>query len=91
MFFSGRFNPKLTRTCEDLLQSFEVNEETYNAYVAANFGGNWGSVPVFANLGLRYVKTENSSTGVVSVEINEDTDESPDPDPCIPSVRGSAP
>lgn len=79
--FSGRFNPKLTRTCEDLLQSFAVEEETYNAYIAANLGGNWGSVPVFANIGLRYVKTENSSTGVVSIELNEDTDDSPEPDP----------
>jgi len=79
--FSGRFNPRLTKTCEDLLQSFAVEEETYSAYAAINFEGNWGSVPVFTNLGLRYVKTENKSTGVVTVEINEDTDESPEPDP----------
>lgn len=79
--FSGRFNPKLTKTCEDLLQSFAVEETTYNGYLAGNFGGNWGNVPVFANIGVRYVKTDNSSTGVVSVEINEDTDESPEPDP----------
>ncbi len=81
MKFSGRFDPKLTRTCEDLLQSFEVKETTYNAYAAINLEGEWGNVPVFANLGLRYVKTENKSTGVVSTEIDGDTDVSPEPDP----------
>ncbi|MBT8038618.1 MAG: TonB-dependent receptor [Gammaproteobacteria bacterium] len=81
MKFNGRFDPKLTRTCEDLLQSFAVTEDTYSAYAAINLEGDWGNVPVFANLGLRYVKTENKSTGVVSTEIDEDTDISPEPDP----------
>jgi TonB-dependent receptor len=81
MKFSGRFNPKLTKTCEDLLQSFAVSEDTYSGYAAINLEGDWGNIPVFANLGLRYVRTENKSTGVRSIEIDEDTDISPEPDP----------
>ncbi|MCP4046762.1 MAG: TonB-dependent receptor [Gammaproteobacteria bacterium] len=82
MKFSGRFNPRLTKTCEDLRQSFYVEEETYSAYGAINFEGNWGSVPVFTNLGLRYVKTENKSSGVVSMDIG-DTELPPDPNETI--------
>jgi TonB-dependent receptor len=79
--FSGRFNPLLTKTCEDLLQSFAVKETTYSAYGAINLEGDWGNVPVFTNLGLRYVQTKNQSTGVVSIAIDDDTDISPEPDP----------
>lgn len=82
MKFSGRFNPKLTKTCEDLRQSFEVDEKTYNLYGAINLQGDWGNVPVYANLGLRYVKTKNESTGVVSTDIG-DTELPPDPNETI--------
>jgi len=87
MKFSGRFNPRLTDTCLDLRQSFTVEEDTYNAYGAINFMGDWGSVPISGNLGLRYVKTDNNSTGVVAVDFDDD-ELPPDPNEIV-TTKGS--
>lgn len=44
----------------------KVQEETYAAYAMLRFGGpdaTFGGVPVSGNIGVRYVETNNSSTG----------------------------
>jgi len=77
---SGRFDPDLTRTCLDLRDSFTVTEETVSAYAALNFVGDLGNVPVSGNFGLRYVTTENTSTGAITIEFDGDDEIDPDPD-----------
>jgi TonB-dependent receptor len=80
---SGRFDPDLTRTCLDLRDSFTVTEDTISAYAAINFEGEWGTVPVSGNVGLRYVETENTSIGAVTVEFDGDDEIDPDPDSLV--------
>lgn len=41
----------------------DVTERIYAAYAMANFEGDMGQVPVSGNVGLRWVKTDISSTG----------------------------
>jgi iron complex outermembrane receptor protein len=43
-----------------------VEEQIHNFYIQANIDGDLGSVPVRGNIGLRYVDTEQSSTGTLS-------------------------
>jgi iron complex outermembrane receptor protein len=43
-----------------------VDERVHNFYIQANIDGDLGSVPVRGNIGLRYVDTEQSSTGTIS-------------------------
>ena len=43
-----------------------VEEKIHNFYIQANIDGDLGSVPVRGNIGLRYVDTEQSSTGTLS-------------------------
>ncbi len=48
------------------VEMLDVTEDTRAAYVMLKFGGdetNWGSVNVRGNIGVRWVKTETSSTG----------------------------
>jgi len=76
---SGPSDKLLTEECRELANSFKVDEETINAYVAANLASEIAGIPLFANIGLRYVRTENSSVGVI-VAVDEDGDEViPDP------------
>lgn len=80
---SGRFDPDLTRTCLDLRDSFTVTEDTISAYAAINFVGELGSVPISGNFGLRYVETENTSTGAITIEFDGDDEIDPDPDDLV--------
>lgn len=68
----------LTDGCLELANSFNVDEETYSTYAAINFASEIGGIPVSANFGLRYIETKNSSTGVVSIAL-DDEDVSLDP------------
>lgn len=50
----------------------DVSEETRAAYAMLRFGGDdaiWGGTPVSGNIGLRYVETENVSTGSLSYPV----------------------
>ncbi|MBT8108960.1 MAG: TonB-dependent receptor [Gammaproteobacteria bacterium] len=80
---TGRFDPDLTRTCLDLRDSFTVTEKTVSAYAALNFVGDLGNVPVSGNFGLRYVTTENTSTGAITIEFDGDDEIDPDPDDLV--------
>jgi TonB-dependent receptor len=44
-------------------ERFRVGEETLAGYMRANFRTDLGSVPMFGNIGLRYVQTKTSSSG----------------------------
>ncbi len=44
-------------------ERFRVTEETLAAYVRANFRTMLGRVPMYGNIGLRYVKTDTTSSG----------------------------
>jgi TonB-dependent receptor len=44
-------------------ERFRVNEKTIAAYVRADFRTDLGSVPMFGNIGLRYVETKTASSG----------------------------
>ena len=47
----------------------DVSEKTKAGYVELKFGGpnaRWGSIGVSGNIGVRYVETDNSSTGSVA-------------------------
>jgi len=44
-------------------ERFRVTEETLAGYLRANFRTELGSVPMFGNVGLRYVETKTSSSG----------------------------
>lgn len=78
----------LTEECSELGNSFKVDEETFNAYAAANLGWEMGKTPVSATVGFRMVRTQNSSTGVV-VSVNDDGDEIvPDPSD-LTTTKGS--
>lgn len=46
------------------VQNNDVNEKSWAGYVQANFNGEFGSMPVRGNLGLRAVKTKVSSIGL---------------------------
>lgn len=46
-----------------LPRSYNVTERTYAGYLEADFKGTLGSVPVFANIGARYIFTELFSAG----------------------------
>lgn len=43
-----------------------VDEQVHNFYIQADIDGDLGSVPVRGNIGLRYVDTDQSSTGTLS-------------------------
>ncbi len=43
-----------------------VDEKIHNFYIQADIDGDLGPVPVRGNIGLRYVDTEQSSTGTLS-------------------------
>ncbi|NJO13704.1 MAG: TonB-dependent receptor [Rhizobiales bacterium] len=43
-----------------------VDEQVHNFYIQADIDGDLGSVPVRGNIGLRYVDTDQSSTGTIS-------------------------
>lgn len=43
-----------------------VKEKVHNFYLQADINGDLGSVPVRGNIGLRYVDTQQSSTGTLS-------------------------
>lgn len=47
----------------DSTQNSDVLERSYAAYVQANFDGDWGSLPVRGNVGVRLVKTDVLSKG----------------------------
>ena len=51
-------------------ERFFVSEATYATYMRGDFRSAIGSVPVFGNLGLRFVKTQMDSTGYVQNEDN---------------------
>jgi iron complex outermembrane receptor protein len=42
-----------------------VEEKVHNFYIQANIDGEFGSVPVRGNIGLRYADTEQGSTGTI--------------------------
>ena len=44
-------------------ERFRVTEETLAGYLRANFRTEIGTVPMFGNIGLRYVETKTSSSG----------------------------
>lgn len=44
-------------------ERFRVTEETLAGYLRADFSTDIGSVPVFGNVGLRYVETKTTSSG----------------------------
>jgi len=44
-------------------ERFRVTEATIAAYLRANFSTDLGGVPMFGNLGLRYVETKTTSSG----------------------------
>ena len=44
-------------------ERFRVKETTVAGYVRANFRTDLGSVPMFGNIGLRYVETKTASSG----------------------------
>ncbi len=44
-------------------ERFTVGEETIAGYLRANFRTDLGSVPMFGNVGLRYVETKTTSSG----------------------------
>jgi TonB-dependent receptor len=44
-------------------ERFRVTEATLAGYLRANFRTNLGSVPMFGNVGLRYVETKTTSSG----------------------------
>lgn len=55
-----------------------VDEKVHNFYIQANLDGDLGSVPVRGNIGLRYVDTEQSSTGTISGGFTNNVTESYD-------------
>ena len=76
--YAGRSNswvPLADRACADPtspgglycpVEMMNVNEDTRAAYVMLKFGGDdtkWGNVSVRGNIGVRWVKTDVSSTG----------------------------
>src|SRR5262249_48630314 len=42
---------------------FNVNEKVKTAFVRVNIDSKWGSLPVRGNLGVQYVRSEQSSDG----------------------------
>ena len=72
---NGRADTMLTDECKDLQDTFAVDEDTYNAYVSADLAFDIGDFPVYANIGLRYVKTENTAAGVIAVQDPDDDDD----------------
>lgn len=44
-------------------QNSDVLERSYAAYLQANFDGEWGSLPVRGNVGVRVIKTDVESKG----------------------------
>jgi len=75
---TGKPAKMLTDSCIELANSFNVSEDTYSVYGAINLSGEIAGKPAFANIGLRYVNTDNSSVGVVAVSLDGD-DVQPDP------------
>lgn len=71
----------------DAIQNVDVEENTFAAYLQANYAGEVGDYPVRGNFGLRVVNTEVNSTGlrgeltavldgdgnIESIESDEDT------------------
>jgi iron complex outermembrane recepter protein len=47
----------------DLGNNFSVNEDDSGAYVQLDFGADLGSLPVRGNIGVRYVETDQETTG----------------------------
>jgi TonB-dependent receptor len=50
-------------TANDLGNNFSVTEEDTGAYVQFEFSADLGNVPVRGNLGVRYVETQQETTG----------------------------
>ena len=48
----------------DSIQNNDVNEKTWAGYIQANFDGDFGSLPVRGNLGLRVIDTKVNSIGL---------------------------
>lgn len=60
--FGGYTNPG-DRSNKDQLASWELNETNTAAYVMVTMSGELGDIPFSGNVGLRYAKTEVTSTG----------------------------
>jgi iron complex outermembrane receptor protein len=49
------------------IESNDIQEDTDAIYLMANFGFDWGNVPVSGNIGVRYVETDVKTIGLQNV------------------------
>ncbi|KMT66992.1 hypothetical protein XM47_00700 [Catenovulum maritimum] len=74
--FGGAKNPAGNRDDKNLLASWELTEKNTAAYVQLDITGDLAGIPFTGNLGVRYAKTEVTSTGHTS-ELGDWTEVSP--------------
>lgn len=64
----------LEPTASDLRNSYRIGEEIWAAYGRLDFESVFGDVPVYGNIGVRYVATDTTVDGTQVVAVTDDQD-----------------